>query len=85
MAIHTFGDYLDFHPHLHALVTDGLFVQGGLFHVMPQVSLKPLEKMFQAKTEHTPRRIPSIKWRELIKKVWEATRGNPRDVRARCG
>jgi hypothetical protein len=49
MAIHTFGDYLDFHPHLHALVAEGLFVQGGLFHVMPQVSLKPLEKLFQAK------------------------------------
>jgi hypothetical protein len=25
MAIHTFGEYLDFHPHLHALVADGLF------------------------------------------------------------
>jgi hypothetical protein len=49
MAIHTFGDYLDFHPHLHALVAEGLFVQGRLFHVMPQVSLKPLEKLFQAK------------------------------------
>ena len=22
MAIHTFGEYLDFHPHLHALVAD---------------------------------------------------------------
>lgn len=28
MAIHTFGEYLDFHPHLHALVADGLFVDG---------------------------------------------------------
>ena len=26
MVIHTFGEYLvDFHPHLHALVADGLF------------------------------------------------------------
>jgi Putative transposase len=25
MAIHTFGEYLDFHFHLHALVADGLF------------------------------------------------------------
>jgi hypothetical protein len=23
-------------------------------------------------SEHKPRRIPSAKWRELIKKVWEA-------------
>ncbi|HPG01359.1 MAG TPA: transposase zinc-binding domain-containing protein, partial [Kiritimatiellia bacterium] len=27
MAIHTFGEYLDFHPHLHALVADGLFAR----------------------------------------------------------
>ena len=25
MAIHTFGEYLNIHPHLHALVADGLF------------------------------------------------------------
>jgi hypothetical protein len=49
MAIHTFGEYLDFHPHLHALVADGLFVRGGLFHVMPVASLKPVEKLFQAR------------------------------------
>jgi len=34
MAIHTFGEYLDFHPHLHALVADGLFDREGKFHVM---------------------------------------------------
>jgi hypothetical protein len=34
MAIHTFGEYLDFHPHLHALVADGLFDCEGKFHVM---------------------------------------------------
>jgi Putative transposase/Transposase zinc-binding domain len=28
MAIHTFGEYLDFHPHLHALVADGLSSRG---------------------------------------------------------
>ena len=27
MTLHTFGEYLDFHPHLHALVADGLFVR----------------------------------------------------------
>jgi hypothetical protein len=31
MAIHTFGEYLDFHPHLHALVADGLFARSGVF------------------------------------------------------
>jgi hypothetical protein len=49
MAIHTFGEYLDFHPHLHALVADGLFVRSGLFHVLPDVSLKPLEELFRAR------------------------------------
>ena len=49
MAIHTFGEYLDFHPHLHALVADGLFVRSGLFYVLPDVGLKPLEKLFRAR------------------------------------
>lgn len=49
MAIHTFGEYLDFHPHLHALVADGLFVRSGLFYVLPEVSLKPLEELFRAR------------------------------------
>ena len=34
IAIHTFGEYLDFHPHLHALVADRLFDREGKFHVM---------------------------------------------------
>jgi hypothetical protein len=49
MAIHTFGEYLDFHPHLHALVADGLFVRSGLFHVLPDVTLRPLEELFRAR------------------------------------
>jgi hypothetical protein len=35
MVIHTLGESLDFHPHLHAFATDGLFVDRGLSHVMP--------------------------------------------------
>ena len=49
MAIHTFGEYLDFHPHLHALVADGLFTRDGRFHVLPEVPLKPLEELFRAR------------------------------------
>ena len=49
MCIHTFGEYLDFHPHLHALVADGLITRDGLFHVMPDVSLVPLEELFRAR------------------------------------
>ena len=49
MAIDTFGEYLDFHPHLHALVADGLFARSGVFHVLPEVSLKPVEELFRAR------------------------------------
>jgi len=50
MAIQTFGDYADrFHPHLHAIVSDGLFKKTGAFYVMPKVDLKPLEEVFRAK------------------------------------
>ena len=49
MAIHTFGEYLDFHPHLHALVADGLFTRASQFHVMPEVDLQPLEELFRAR------------------------------------
>ncbi|MEI8353046.1 MAG: transposase [Lentisphaerota bacterium] len=48
MCIHTFGEYLDFHPHLHALLADGLFMRDGLFHVMPEVDIQPLDDRFHA-------------------------------------
>jgi len=49
MAIHTFGEYPDkFHPHLHAIVTDGLFRDTGTFYVMRDVDLSPLENLFRA-------------------------------------
>ena len=50
MSIHTFGDYPEkFHPHIHAIVADGLFRKTGTFYVMPDVDLKPLEEIFRAK------------------------------------
>lgn len=49
VAIHTFGEYLDFHPHLHALVADGLFGPGGEFRPLPDAPLRPLEEMFRAR------------------------------------
>ena len=38
-----------FHPHIHALVSDGLFRKSGTFYVMPKVELEPLEEIFRAK------------------------------------
>ena len=50
MTIHTFGDYPDkYHPHIHALVSNGLFTKKGMFYVTPDVDTKPLLEIFQAK------------------------------------
>ena len=48
VAIQTFGDYARWHPHLHAMVADGLFLESGYFFVMPKVDLRPLQELFPA-------------------------------------
>jgi len=48
LAIQSFGDYSRWHPHLHALVADGLFTESGYFYVMPKVDLRPLAEIFRA-------------------------------------
>ncbi len=47
VAIQTFGDYARWHPHLHALVANGLFLESGNFFVMPKVDLRPLRELFR--------------------------------------
>jgi len=49
MVIHTFGDYARFHPHLHAIVADGLFRPNGTFYCLPKTELKELEEIFRSK------------------------------------
>ena len=49
MVIHTFSDYARFHPHLHAIVADGLFRPNGAFHCLPKSKSKELEEIFRAK------------------------------------
>jgi hypothetical protein len=44
VAIHSFGDFLGFHPHLHVLGTDGCFYGEGMFRVAPRFDTKPLEE-----------------------------------------
>lgn len=46
-AVHTFGDYLIFHPHLHVLAADGLFAPDGTFHCMPAEDLAPAIELFR--------------------------------------
>ena len=47
LVIHTFGEYLGWHPHLHILCADGLFRQSGLFQCMRPVDLQELELLFR--------------------------------------
>ncbi|MBC8316600.1 MAG: transposase [Desulfobulbaceae bacterium] len=49
MTIQTFGDYARWHPHIHAIVADGLFRRNGVFYVMPKTSLKPLAELFRGR------------------------------------
>ena len=52
VPLHTFGDYPEkFHTHIHAIVSDGLFLKTGAFYVMPDVDLKPLEELFRGKSK----------------------------------
>jgi len=39
IAIQTYGDLVNFHPHLHALVTDGAFSPAGWFVAFPKIDL----------------------------------------------
>jgi hypothetical protein len=49
IAIHSFGDFLGWHPHLHILCTDGCFYGSGMFRVAPLFELKHLEAIFRHK------------------------------------
>ena len=48
VAIQTFGDYTRWHPHLHVLVADGLFLESNYFFVMLEVELCPLRELFRS-------------------------------------
>jgi len=53
VVIHSFGDLLGWHPHLHVLCTDGCFCGNGPagagFRVAPLFELKNLEEIFRHK------------------------------------
>ena len=49
MAIHTFGEYLEFHPHLHLLMADGLFLRDERFLVLPENGMDAVEELFRAR------------------------------------
>ena len=49
ISIQTFGDLVNFHPHLHCLVSDGCFMPNGWFYVLPEIDVKKLESLFRHK------------------------------------
>ncbi len=46
-GLHTFGDYLVFHPHLHILAANGVFDQTGAFHLAPSGGAADLAELFR--------------------------------------
>ena len=64
-ALHTFGDYLIFHPHLHILAADGLFTPDGRFHCMPAEDLAPTIELFRHRFLHALRDAKLISPKKL--------------------
>jgi hypothetical protein len=46
-ALHTFGDYLVFHPHLHLIAASGVFNETGGFHLAPPGGHAELSELFR--------------------------------------
>gem|GEM_PF-1256792 len=64
-GVHTFGDYLIFHPHLHVLAADGLFDAQGRFHCMPAEDLAPAIELFRHRFLHALRDAKLISPKKL--------------------
>jgi len=48
-GIQTFGELIHWHPHIHALVSDGAFDAAGVFHPLPAVAVEPFRELFAHK------------------------------------
>ncbi len=64
-AVQTFGDYLNFHPHLHVLTASGLVDRDGRFHVLPADPIEPLAELFRHRFLALLRREKLISDRKL--------------------
>jgi hypothetical protein len=47
IAVHTSGDFFNFHPHLHGIVADGCFHDDGSFQMAPDFHQEDLEEAFR--------------------------------------
>jgi hypothetical protein len=46
VAVQTFGDRINFHPHLHLLLTEGGVDRAGIFHKLPCLDDARLAEIF---------------------------------------
>ena len=46
-AIQTFGQLIHAHPHIHALVTEGVFLPDGSFLPLPKLATEPFLKLWE--------------------------------------
>ncbi len=60
IAVQTYGDFLNFNPHLHAIVSDGCFLKNGNFSVAPKFMATDLSCAFS----HSP--IPIVDYWNLF-------------------
>jgi hypothetical protein len=63
-AIQTFGDRINFHPHLHFLVTEGGVDESGTFHRIPRVDDSRLAELFAREV------VSSLVCRGLLSPEW---------------
>ena len=92
--LQTSGELLNFHPHVHILVTDGGFGPNGSFRHLPRFNSRHLERLFRAEVlrrlvdkgligEETVRNL--LAWRHSGFSVHGAVRVKDRQGAARLG
>ncbi len=63
-AVQTFGDRINFHPHLHFLVTEGGIDEAGVFHKIPRMDDTRLAEIFAREV------LGLLVRRELLSPEW---------------
>ena len=63
-AVRTFGDRINFHPHLHYLVTEGGMDADGVFHIIPRIDDARLAEIFAREV------LADLVRKELLSPEW---------------
>ncbi|MDH4272539.1 MAG: transposase [Candidatus Aminicenantes bacterium] len=64
VAVQTFGDRINFHPHLHLLLTEGGVDEAGLFHKIPRIDDTRLAELFAREV------LADLVRKELLSPEW---------------